>query len=77
MSDSFKPSDTKGGQAPQQSRSQRTMNRILDAAEALLEEKSFQELTINDIVQKAGCSVGPFTAVLKTKTPCSMRSMSG
>jgi AcrR family transcriptional regulator len=65
--DQFKPSATDGVQAPQQSRSQRTMNRILDAAEKLLDEKSFQELTINDIVQEAGCSVGAFYGRFKDK----------
>ncbi len=36
------------------------MNRILDAAEALLDEKSFQELSIQEIVTTAKSSVGAF-----------------
>ncbi len=45
---------------PQQARSQRTMTRMLDAAEALLEEKSWSELTIQEVVSRAGSSVGAF-----------------
>ena len=67
MAQTYKPSNTDGVQAPQQSRSQRTLNKILDAAETLLNDKSFQELTINDIVSEAGCSVGAFYGRFKDK----------
>jgi AcrR family transcriptional regulator len=36
------------------------MQSILDATAALLDEKSFTEISINDIVGRAGCSVGAF-----------------
>ncbi len=52
---------------PQQNRSQQTMNKIMDAAAALLETKSFDELTINEIVAEAGCSVGAFYGRFKDK----------
>ena len=52
---------------PQQARSRRTYESILDAATALLEEKSFEEMTILDIVQAAGCSVGAFYGRFKDK----------
>ena len=45
---------------PQQTRSRRTMQNILDAAAALLDDKSFNEISINEIVARAGCSVGAF-----------------
>lgn len=52
---------------PQQARSQRTMTRLLDAAEALLEEKSWSALTIQDVVSRAGSSVGAFYGRFKDK----------
>ena len=51
-----------GVQAPRQARSQRTFDNLLDAAEDLLNEKSFLELSINEIVSRAGSSVGSFYA---------------
>jgi AcrR family transcriptional regulator len=52
---------------PQQRRSQNTMNRMMDAATALLEEKSWLELTVQDIVSEAECSVGAFYGRFKDK----------
>jgi AcrR family transcriptional regulator len=45
---------------PQQTRSQETLDRILDAAERVLEEKSFTEATLAEIMQRAGVTVGAF-----------------
>lgn len=45
---------------PQQGRSQRTLQALLDAAEALLEERSFEEASVQAICDRAGCSVGAF-----------------
>lgn len=45
---------------PQQSRSQETLSRILDAAERMLEEKSFTEATLAEIMERAGVTVGAF-----------------
>ena len=45
---------------PQQSRSQETLGRILDAAERVLEEKSFTEATLAEIMERAGVTVGAF-----------------
>jgi AcrR family transcriptional regulator len=50
-----------------QTRSQQTLANILDGAAALLEEKSFDEMTIQDIVDRAGCSVGAFYGRFKDK----------
>jgi AcrR family transcriptional regulator len=45
---------------PQQSRSQETLDRILDAAESVLEVKAFPEATLAEIMEKAGVTVGAF-----------------
>lgn len=47
---------------PTQRRSRETLTRLLGAARELLEEKSFNELSINEIVERAGSSVGAFYA---------------
>lgn len=52
---------------PHQSRSQRTLDRILDAAAHLLESRSFEELTVVDVVSEARCSVGAFYGRLRDK----------
>ena len=43
-----------------QARSRATLDRILAAAAAVLEEKGFHELTIPDVTARAGCAVGTF-----------------
>jgi AcrR family transcriptional regulator len=45
---------------PQQARSQETLERILDAAQALVVEKGFEDTPISEIVRRAGSSVGAF-----------------
>jgi len=45
---------------PRQERSQKTLDRILDAAATILETKNFEELSVAEIVEKAGTSVGAF-----------------
>src|SRR3982751_1652117 len=45
---------------PQQTRSQETLDRILDAAERVLEEKAFGEATLAEIMERAGVTVGAF-----------------
>jgi AcrR family transcriptional regulator len=45
---------------PQQARSQETLDRILDAAESVLEDKSFTEATLAEIMERAGVTVGAF-----------------
>lgn len=46
--------------APRQARSERSLRRILDAAESILETKDFDEITVNEIVREARSSVGVF-----------------
>jgi AcrR family transcriptional regulator len=52
MSTRFRP--------PQQHRSQETLDRILDAAEQVLDAKSFSEATLAEIMERAGVTVGAF-----------------
>jgi AcrR family transcriptional regulator len=47
---------------PQQERSQKTLERILDAAEVLFLQKGFERTGVAEICQKAGSSVGAFYA---------------
>ena len=48
--------------APQQARSQETLERLLDAAEAVLAEKSVESASVAEIAKRAGSSVGAFYA---------------
>jgi AcrR family transcriptional regulator len=52
---------------PRQARSQETLHRILDAAEALVAEKGFEDTPVAEIVQHAGSSVGAFYARFEDK----------
>ncbi len=47
---------------PRQARSQETLDRILDAAEALVAEKGFEDTPVSEIVRRAESSVGAFYA---------------
>ncbi|HEY8155735.1 MAG TPA: TetR/AcrR family transcriptional regulator [Myxococcota bacterium] len=47
---------------PRQARSQETLDRILDTAEALVAEKGFEDTPVSEIVQRADSSVGAFYA---------------
>lgn len=52
---------------PKQARSRETLFRLLDVAEALIEEKGLADTSIPDIVARAGSSVGGFYARFKDK----------
>jgi AcrR family transcriptional regulator len=52
---------------PRQARSQETLARILDAAEALVSDKGFEDATVADIVARAGSSVGAFYSRFRDK----------
>lgn len=52
---------------PQQRRSRQTLRRILDAFEALLAEKTFEEITVQEICTGAGCSIGTFYGRVQSK----------
>jgi AcrR family transcriptional regulator len=48
-------------------RSQETLDRILDAAEALVTQKGFEDTPVSEIAQRAGSSVGAFYARFQDK----------
>lgn len=48
--------------APRQARSQETLERFLEATLSLLDERPFDEITVADIVNRAGRTVGSFYA---------------
>jgi AcrR family transcriptional regulator len=52
---------------PQQARSQETLVRILDAAEALVAEKGFEDTPVAEVARRAGSSVGAFYTRFKDK----------
>lgn len=52
---------------PKQARSERTLHRLLDAAEALIEEAGSAEVSIPEIVRRAQSSVGGFYARFRDK----------
>ena len=51
----------------QQARSQLTLERLLDSAEALIAEKGFADVPVADIARRAGVSVGAFYSRLRDK----------
>lgn len=53
---------------PLQARSRRTLDRILAATERLLEERSFEEIGVQEIVRAARTSVGSFYARFEDKS---------
>lgn len=52
---------------PKQARSEETLRRLLDAAEALIVEKGLADASIPEIVRRAGSSVGGFYARFRDK----------
>jgi len=52
---------------PKQARSERTQKRLLDAAEALIDEKGHAAVSIPEIARRAGSSVGGFYARFRDK----------
>jgi AcrR family transcriptional regulator len=52
---------------PQQSRSARTLERIVEATEALLRTKSLDQITVREIVRRAKCPIASFYARFKSK----------
>lgn len=54
--------------APRQARSEETLNRFLDATVELLQDRPFSEISVHDIVERAGRTVGSFYARFDDKT---------
>ncbi len=53
--------------APQQARSRATLDRIVGAVQELLETKTYDEITVSEIVDRANSSVGAFYTRFKDK----------
>jgi AcrR family transcriptional regulator len=51
-----------------QERSQRTLERLFDAAEAEIREKGYADASVVEIARRAGCSVGTFYRRFRDKT---------
>lgn len=63
-------------QPAKQERSRRTLDALLDAAERLLEKKSFPEISLTELVGAAGVTTGAFYARFRSKDdllPCLYR----
>ncbi len=52
---------------PKQRRSQESLERILDAAETLIRERGFEQMTIAEVVQRSDSSVGSLYARFRDK----------
>ena len=61
------PQTKNGLPRPQQKRSRETLQRILDAMEAALEDHTFEEVTVADLCRRASCSVGTFYGRVESK----------
>jgi len=62
-----KPPRLRSVARPKQARSEATLHRLLDAAESLIEEKGVGDVSVPEIVRRAGSSVGGFYARFKDK----------
>jgi AcrR family transcriptional regulator len=61
------PSNATRVTPPQQERSAKTLERIVEATEALLRTRSLDEVTVREIVNRAKCPVASFYARFKSK----------
>ncbi|MBV1858870.1 MAG: TetR/AcrR family transcriptional regulator [Nannocystaceae bacterium] len=52
---------------PRQARSRETLRRILDAFEEALRDKTFEEVTVGELCERADCSVGTFYGRVESK----------
>lgn len=52
---------------PRQKRSQQTLDRLLDAAESMLETRPFESISVAELVRAAGTSVGAFYTRFRDK----------
>lgn len=52
---------------PRQARSRETLRRILDAFEEALRDKTFEEVTVGELCERAECSVGTFYGRVESK----------
>lgn len=67
MPDMPAPLELRWVRPPRQARSQETLDRILDTAEALVTEKGFEDTGVAEVARRAGSSVGAFYARFRDK----------
>ena len=67
MSETARPHTLRSVARPKQARSAETLERLLDAAQAIIKERGGAELSIPEVVARAGSSVGGFYARFKDK----------
>jgi AcrR family transcriptional regulator len=67
LSDPVAPAELRWVRPPRQARSQETLERILDTAEALVAEKGFEDTSVAEVARRAGSSVGAFYARFRDK----------
>jgi len=63
----LQPTELEWVRPPRQARSHLTLGRILDAAEALLREKRWEDASVAEIARRAGSSVGAFYSRFRDK----------
>ncbi|HEX3595893.1 MAG TPA: TetR/AcrR family transcriptional regulator [Polyangiaceae bacterium] len=64
---SSSPAPLRWVKPPQQARSQKTLERLLDAAEDVIRERGVANLTVSEVARRAGSSVGAFYARFEDK----------
>jgi AcrR family transcriptional regulator len=64
----YRVDDLKWAQPVHQERSERTRERLLDAAEAEIREKGYSDASVVEIARRAGCSVGTVYRRFRDKT---------
>jgi AcrR family transcriptional regulator len=67
MPPSDEPQNLASVSRPKQARSEQTLGRLLDAAEALILERGVSDVSVADIARAAGCSVGGFYGRFRDK----------
>ncbi len=60
--------DLRWARPAHQARSQRTLELLLDAAEAEIREKGYADASVSEIARRAGCSVGTVYRRFRDKT---------
>jgi AcrR family transcriptional regulator len=64
----YRVDDLSWAQPVHQERSQRTLERLFDAAEGEIREKGYADASVVEIARRAGCSVGTFYRRFRDKT---------
>lgn len=66
----------KADRISRQEQAQQTRQRLFDAAYSLLQEKDFKDITINEIVSRAGSRPEPFICITNPSWMSTIKHMS-